>query len=164
MQLERTKELMNARLAQDALVEGYESLLAGLTLPDPDDRHVLAAAIHVRAGLIVTFNLKDFPAEALAPHGVQAKHPDEFVSQLLDDTPALVCAAAKRQRASLKKPPKSVAEYLEVLERVGLPQTASAAPRCLGGCHLTKSPAPVKARLSPQHSPGTRSRLGCSVA
>ena len=90
-QLERTKSQMNTHV-HDALVEGYESLIAGLTLPDPDDRHVLAAAIHARAGVIVTFNLKDFPEEVLAPYGQQAQHPDNFVSNLLDDTPDLVCA------------------------------------------------------------------------
>ena len=123
-QLERTRSLMNAHV-HDALVEGFEPLIPGLTLPDPDDRHVLAAAIRAGAGVIVTFNLKDFPTEALAPHGVRAQHPDEFVGHLLDDCRDLVCGAAKEQRASLKNPPKSVAEYLNTLERVGLPQTAA---------------------------------------
>jgi hypothetical protein len=123
-QLERTRSLMNAHV-HDAVVEGYESLIPGLTLPDPDDRHVLAAAIRAGAGVIVTFNLTDFPPEALAPHGVRAEHPDQFVCRLLDDTPELVCAAAKAQRASLKKPPKTVAEYLGTLELLGLPQTVA---------------------------------------
>lgn len=121
--LERTRSLMNLH-ARDALVEGYESLIPTLTLPDPDDRHVLAAAIHAGASAIITFNLTDFPADRLAPYGVQAQHPDVFVSQLLDEAPALTCAAAKRQRESLKKPPKSAEEYLAVLERVGLPKAA----------------------------------------
>jgi hypothetical protein len=81
-QLERTKALMNLHV-HDALVEGYESLIPGLALPDSDDRHVLAAAIHAHAGAIITFNLNDFPSEKLAPYGVQAQHPDSFVSQLL---------------------------------------------------------------------------------
>ncbi len=123
-QLERTRTLMNAHV-RDSLVEGYESLIPGLTLPDPDDRHVLAAAIRAGASLIVTFNLGDFPDAALAPYGVEARHPDDFVSQLLDDAPGLVCTAAKRQRESLKKPPKSVEEYLAILERLGLAQTAA---------------------------------------
>ena len=54
-QLERTRALMNAAVP-DCLVEGYHSLIAGLTLPDPRDRHVLAAAIRAGAGAIVTFN------------------------------------------------------------------------------------------------------------
>jgi predicted nucleic acid-binding protein len=63
-QLERTRSLMNTHV-RDALVEGYESLIPGLTLPDPEDRHVLAAAIRAGASVIVTFNLRDFPADAL---------------------------------------------------------------------------------------------------
>jgi hypothetical protein len=55
---------------------------------------------------------------------VQAQHPDELVSLLIGETPALACTAAKRQRASLKKPALSVEEYLAVLGRVGLPKTA----------------------------------------
>src|SRR5713101_6221354 len=81
--LERTRDLMNQAVA-DCLVSGYESLIASLSLPDPDDRHVLAAAIQAGAESIVTYNLGDFPAAALATHGVQAQHPDEFIAHFLD--------------------------------------------------------------------------------
>jgi predicted nucleic acid-binding protein len=67
--LERTRFLMDAAV-RDCLVTGYSQLVESLILPDPDDRHVLAAAIHAGTELIVTFNLSDFPPEALAPHGV----------------------------------------------------------------------------------------------
>lgn len=60
-QLARTKDLMNLH-AREALVESYESLIETLVLPDPNDRHGLAAAIHAKVDLIVTFNLRDFPA------------------------------------------------------------------------------------------------------
>lgn len=83
------------------------------------------AAIHAHAGVIVTFNLGDFPPETLAAYGILAQHPDSFVSQLLDDTPDLVCTAVKKHRESLKNPPKSVPEYLDTLERVGLLQAAA---------------------------------------
>jgi len=67
--LERVAELMNCAVA-DCLVVGFEPLEAGLTsLPDPNDRHVLAAAIHSGAREIVTFNLRDFPDAVLGPYG-----------------------------------------------------------------------------------------------
>jgi predicted nucleic acid-binding protein len=123
-QAEKIRDLMNAHVA-DCVVTGYESLVPALTLPDPDDRHVLAAAIRCGADLIVTFNLKDFPDEAVKPYGIEAQHPDQFLTHQLDLAPNLVCAAAKRQRASLKNPPMNVEEYLESLERQGLAQTVS---------------------------------------
>ena len=73
----------------------------------------------------MTFNLKNFPEAALEHYGIEAVHPDDFLNSQLDLAPNIVCAAAKRQRESLKNPPKSVAEYLESLERQGLPQTVS---------------------------------------
>lgn len=123
-QLERTRTLMNSHV-RDSLVTGYESIIDGLNLPDPDDRHVLAAAIRTRAAVIVTFNLDDFPAEALEPLGIEAQHPDEFITHLIDLNPGAVCVAAKRQRASLKNPPRSVEEFLETLAQQRLPETVS---------------------------------------
>ena len=93
-QLERTRELMNANV-RDCLVAGYRSLIPGLELPDPDDRHVLAAAIRASASVIVTFNLRDFPAAQLEQYGAEAQHPDEFVVHLVGLNQAKVCAAAR---------------------------------------------------------------------
>lgn len=122
--LERTRMLMDQH-ATDALVTGYEDLIPGLHLPDPNDRHVLAAAIRGRADVIVTANLRDFPAEALAEFGIDAQHPDEFVLHLLDLAPGIVAAAAQNHRESLKNPPKTIDEYLNALEALGLTQTVS---------------------------------------
>lgn len=123
-QLERTKELMNAHVL-DSLVTGHESLIDGLSLPDPGDRHVLAAAIQCNAGVIVTYNLKDFPDDQIAQYGVEAQHPDQFIVHLLDLAPGRVCAAVKRQRANLKNPPRSVEELLDTLAKQRLPETVS---------------------------------------
>jgi predicted nucleic acid-binding protein len=123
-QLERTRELMNANV-RDCLVEGYRSLIRRLELPDPDDRHVLAAAIRANASVIVTFNLRDFPAAQLEQYGVEAQHPDEFIVHLIDLNQAKVCAAAEEQRRSLRNPPKTVEEYLETMLKQGLSQTAT---------------------------------------
>jgi hypothetical protein len=112
--LERTRTLMDKH-AEDALVTGYEDLIAGLHLPDLDDRHVLAAAIRSRADVIVTANVRDFPAEVLTPFEIATQHPDEFILHLLDLAPGIVAAAAQRHGESLKNPVKTVAEYLEML-------------------------------------------------
>lgn len=125
---ERIRDLMNAHV-RDCLVTGYEDLIPTLTLPDADDRHVLAAAIRAGADVIVTSNLADFPAEALTPHGVTAQHPDEFITRLLDQAPEAVCDAARKQRESLKRPPKTVEEYLQSLERQGLTKAVAALRR-----------------------------------
>jgi hypothetical protein len=122
--LERTRQLMD-KAAPDALVTGYEHLIPGLVLPDEKDRHVLAAAIRSGASVIVTCNLADFPRESLHEFGVEAQHPDEFILNLLDLAPGLVIEAAENHRQSLKSPPKTVEEYLTMLESQGLTQTTS---------------------------------------
>jgi len=123
-QLERTRSLMDAYV-RDCLVEGYESLIESIELPDPNDRHVLAAAIVSKADFIITFNQKDFPRIALQPYNIETRHPDTFISWLMDIAPGAVCVAAKRHRDSLKKPPKCVNEYLDTLGRQGLPETVA---------------------------------------
>ncbi len=110
---------------RDCLVLGFEPIIESLTLPDPGDRHVLAAAIVGRADVIVTFNLKDFPNDYLGSFGIEAQHPDEFVHHLIDLDEVKVCAAARRHRASLKNPPKTVEEFVRTLEQQGMPQTAN---------------------------------------
>lgn len=117
--LERTRELMDTH-ADGALVTGFEPLIAGLSLPDPDDRHVLAAAMTCKAGVIVTFNTKDFPPAILAAHGVVPQHPDEFLDQLIALDRVGVCAALKTVRARLRNPPMSAGDYLDRLEKQGL--------------------------------------------
>lgn len=122
--LTRTRTLMNEAI-RDCLVMGYEDLIGSLTLPDPDDRHVLAAAIRAGAEVIVTCNLKDFPAEALSRFDITALHPDDFLAGLLDLAPGAVCFAVKQQRESLRNPPRTAAELLATLESQGLSQTVT---------------------------------------
>ena len=121
--LARTRQLMDAAV-EDCLVSGHEALIDGLLLPDPDDRHVLAAAIRAGAQLIVTFNQKDFPAEALDPFGIEAVHPDTFVEQQMDLHEGAMIHVAKLHRASLLNPTKTVDEYLDTLAAQGLVVTA----------------------------------------
>ena len=121
-QLEKIKYLMDIHV-RDAMVTGYEDLINALTLPDPNDRHVLAAAIRCQADAIVTFNLKDFPAQALQPYSIEVIHPDDFIYYQLDLSPEIVCQAIKRQRAALKNPPKTASELLSILQKQQLPKT-----------------------------------------
>ena len=122
--LSRTRTLMNEAI-RDCLVTGYEDLIDSLELPDPDDRHVLAAAIRAGADVIVTCNLKDFPAMVLAQFEVEAQHPDDFLVGLIDLAPGVVCTAVKRQRSSLRNPAKTADELLSTLESQGLPQSVA---------------------------------------
>ncbi|WP_253438340.1 PIN domain-containing protein [Pseudomonas migulae] len=124
-QLNRTSELMDQALP-DACVMGHEDLIEGLTLPDIDDRHVLAAAIRCNASVIVTFNQKDFPCKALEPFGIEAQHPDEFVGNLFDLDSSAVIMAAHSQRQQLKMPPLDVDSYLNLLSRQGLTNSTKA--------------------------------------
>ncbi len=124
-QLAWTRSQMDAAIP-DCLVTGYEGLEANLQLPDPDDRHVLAAAIACRAGTIVTYNLRDFPDELLAPRGISAQHPDQFIEHVLDLNQAAVCKAVRDQRAALKNPPRTVEELFDAYLRQGLATTVAA--------------------------------------
>lgn len=121
-QLDRTRSLMDSHV-RDCLVTGFEPLIETIELPDPDDRHVVAAAIHCGADLIVTSNLRDFPDERIRHHGIKAEHPDDFIFDLFDLHPARVVAAASNQRKSLKHPPKTPEAFLDILLKQGLPQT-----------------------------------------
>ncbi len=122
-QLQRTRALMDDAVP-DCLVTGYEALIEGLNLPDDNDRHVLATAIRAGAQIIVTFNLKDFPADALEPYGIEVMHPDVFAEYQMELHDGAVVFAAKQQRAALINPPKRPEYYLETLASQGLVVTA----------------------------------------
>lgn len=124
-QLERTRQLMNAAV-RDCLVTGYEGRIDNLTLPDPADRHVLAAALEAQAQVIVTYNLRDFPAGALQPHGLAAQHPDEFMLRVIALDPLVVRETVETHQQALKNPPKTPAQYLETLSNQGLLKTVTA--------------------------------------
>jgi hypothetical protein len=124
--LERTRDLMDQHV-RGCRVTGYRRWGRRLTLPHPDDRHVLAAALACVADAIVTFNTKDFPEATLAPFGVAAVTPDEFTIQLFDS--GIVIDAATQQRAALTRPAMTPVEYLEALRRNGMQNTADALPQ-----------------------------------
>ena len=109
----------------DACVTDWESLEQGLRLPDPDDRHVVAAALRGRAGLIVTMNLKDFPVGVLSAVGLEVQHPDEFLMNQLDLEPDLTMATLHRQAAATNRPSLQTQDILTRLARCGVPQFAA---------------------------------------
>lgn len=123
--LERTRDLMD-QTVRDCLITGYQDLASTLTLPDPNDTHVLAAAIVGRCDVIVTRNLKDFPETILQPYDLEAQDPDEFLCNHLSLVPGHFCTSIRTVRQRLKKPPKEVDEYLNTLTEQGLVATAAA--------------------------------------
>lgn len=114
--LERTRDLMN-RVLPDATVEGYERHVAGLSLPDPGDRHVVAAAIEAGASLIVTWNTRDFPARALQPHGLRQQRPDTFLLGLYEAMPDVTIEAVRNARRNLTKSGLTAEAFVEALKR-----------------------------------------------
>ena len=122
--IERTRRKMDFHFP-NSLVRGYEPIITTLTLPDPNDRHILAVAIHAKAKYIVTFDLNHFPSTILLPYKIEAMSPEEFVLQLIGLAPLPVLEAVKKHRLSLTRPPKTVDEYLATLERQGLAKTAA---------------------------------------
>ena len=120
--LTHTRRLMDAHV-RDALVTGFEDLVDTIQLPDPNDRHVVAAAVWAEADVVVTANLRDFPESALSPRGLVAQHPDAFLADLCIRSPTLFLKALHRVRARLRNPPFSGEQHLDALRRVGLHTT-----------------------------------------
>jgi predicted nucleic acid-binding protein len=101
------------------------TLVAGLTLPDLDDKHVLAAAIQTKAAVIVTDNLKHFPAENLVPHEIEALSTDDFIADAVDMAGPEAIAALRRMRERFNDPAIDPKQLILRVERIGLVQTAT---------------------------------------
>ena len=108
----------------EVLESAWAPLESGINLPDPDDRHVLAAAIAGHADCVVTSNLKHFPPQVLADYGLEAIDPDTFIINQWDLDPVAAIAAFKRMRARRKNPLASPEDFADALEIGGLPSTA----------------------------------------
>ncbi len=120
-QLARTRRHMEAAVP-DARVEGYGTLIPQLVLPDPDDRHVLAATLHAGAALL-TFNLRDFPAGQVRGAGVL--HPDVALPPLIGDHPEIFRAVLGEMSQARRTPPMHELDTASGLGRAGLPRSAS---------------------------------------
>jgi hypothetical protein len=119
--LARTAAMM-ADAIEDCIVENADHLIESLTLPDPGDRHVLAAAIVGHADAIITFNLKDFPEASTGVFGVEALHPDDFLVAQYDLDQIKFLSVVKALRERLRKPPRTADELISTYELQGLPQ------------------------------------------
>lgn len=125
LKLQRIKLLMNLAVPDSLIPRSkYHALISSLKLPDPGDRHVLAAAIASGAELIITFNTKDFPKAVLEKYHLSAKTPDNFVSDLLDLDEYRVRECIYLQQSRLKNPPITLEEMLAKLETCGLKNAA----------------------------------------
>lgn len=111
----------------DALVTGWEGLEGSYGLPDPDDEHVVAAAVVGGAGAIVTHNIKDFP-EAKIPGSLQVLKPAEFLTNTVAVDPMRAWKAIDEisRRSGRKGPGVTPDEVLETLaSRYGLDEVVA---------------------------------------
>ena len=120
----RRDAMRDAVLDWEIKAEGWKALAPSLTLPDPNDVHVLAAAIAGHADCIVTTNLKDFPVSVLEVYGLVALHPDDFIVAQLDLDVYSALGEFKAMRARKRNPAYSAEEFATAMERNGLVATA----------------------------------------
>jgi predicted nucleic acid-binding protein len=109
----------------DALVEPDPGLIAALVMRDPDDRHIVAAAIQAKANVIVTWNVKDFEAHVLAPYGIDVLTPDDFITDTIGLYELDACAVLQRMRLDFRKPAMDADAFLISMERARLIDTAA---------------------------------------
>lgn len=117
----------------EATVNGYEHLIPSLQ-NESKDRHVLAAAIRADAEVIVTENLRDFPAESLDVHAIEVAHQDEFLEDLLDVQPNVILRALTRQASRYRRYPRTVEDLLITLRSRG-----NGCPRFAKSCHALRT-------------------------
>lgn len=128
MTADRIRSLRDAMVSAlpNANVDIASDLVLTAALPDPDDVHVLAAAVQAGCSILLTFNIADFPAQQLALEGnVAAMHPDTFLISLLTTNAAPVITVVDAIRRRLGRPALSRDAYCHNLERSGLPQSAA---------------------------------------
>lgn len=119
------KQVTKANLAFPfAEVKNYEALIKQLTLKDPDDCHVLAAAIKINANIIVTQNLQDFPEGYLSTFNIGVKHPDDFICDIIDLNPRVAIEAFKAMVLNKANPDLDEYQVLDMLRNNGLKQSA----------------------------------------
>jgi predicted nucleic acid-binding protein len=108
----------------DGRVDGYQGLIPALSLPDPNDRHVLAVAIRCHADVIVTFNAADFPETTIGPYGIHTRNPDDFILDIEGVSAGTLIVAARADFEHYKNPPLDPDAYIDGVRIAGAPKTA----------------------------------------
>jgi hypothetical protein len=116
---------------EDACVDDCETVDLDIDLPDPDDRHVVVAAMKGRADAIVTANLADFPGKLLARFDIEVVHPDDFLLDQLDLNPRIVIDVVREQADHTRNPPLEPVDLLSRLVKYGVPGFADEVGRHL---------------------------------
>lgn len=119
--IDRTFEQMGDAYPS-AEVTGYSEIATALTLPDHDDRHVLAAAIVGKCSGIITANLRDFPKDVVSRYDIEVIHPDDFIVNIIDLDEGRALAACRQHRAAMSNTTPTEEEYLDRYRRAGLIQ------------------------------------------
>ena len=123
-QIRRTFKLMN-QACPDALQISDKQPHLQLNLPDPDDNHILAAAINTNSEIILTFNLKDFPSGILNQYKIKAQNPDDWLSKFYQSKPNDLLFSLEKCRTRLSFPPLNFREYKSELKKSGLSRLSS---------------------------------------
>jgi hypothetical protein len=121
--LQVTRRLMNDALPT-AMVGRYEDHIPKVMLPDPNDRHVVAAGIAAKASIILTWNLRHFPEDELRKFGLQGMNPDAFLCGVFNRIPDLVIGSLANARRNLSKTRVSASDFIAILEGQKLVQLA----------------------------------------
>lgn len=79
----RKRLIMMDQAFPESSIHVEESEWSQFDLPDPDDRHVLAAAAQGQADALATRNIKDFPQKLLDSFSIQVITPDDLLCVLL---------------------------------------------------------------------------------
>jgi hypothetical protein len=112
------------RAFADADVAGFEPLLSVCVgLPDPNDAHVIAAALKTQAAVIVTDNIKDFPSALLSGLNLEARTADTFIADTIALDTGRAVAAIRTMRRRLNRPEKTAETLLLDMEANSLTET-----------------------------------------
>lgn len=125
VQAEGEAALVRAAFPRATLRE-QPNIEARVSLPDPNDEHVLAVAIAGHADAIVTFNAQDFPRPLLAEFGIDRRDPDGFLWELWSRNPAEVAAVVAQVRATAERLSGQDWPVRKLLKKAQLPKLGKA--------------------------------------